>query len=165
MPGVGKSTIGVILAKILGMNFVDTDLIIQNEKHMLLREIIEKEGTDGFIAVENGINSRLDVKDSVIATGGSIIYGPEAMANLKKNGDVIYLEQSLSRIEKRLSNIGNRGVVVKDGQTFADLYTERCALYEKYADVTVHEGDMDIENTIAEIRKLMPERDILAGKA
>ena len=151
MPGVGKSTVGVILAKILGYEFVDADLVIQKEEGKLLKDIIAEKGADGFIEVENRVNSRLDVQHSVIATGGSVIYGKEAMAHLKEIGTVVYLKQSYRTLNRRLHNIKNRGVVLKEGQTLRDLYNERVALYEAYADVTVDQYGLNIEQTVEAI--------------
>lgn len=148
MPGVGKSTLGVILAKILGYEFVDSDLVIQKQTGLLLREIIEKEGTDGFLRVEEDINCELNVERSVIATGGSIVYGDRAMKHLAENGVILYLELDLETLESRLNNIKNRGVAVREGQTLKDLYEERCVLYEKYADITISERGLDIEQAI-----------------
>ena len=135
MPGVGKSTAGVILAKVLGYEFVDADLVIQKEEGKLLKEIIEEVGTDGFIAVENRVNSSLEVDHSIIATGGSVVYGKEAMEHLKSIGTVVYLQLPFEELNRRLSDIKGRGVVLKDGQTLKDLYEERVPLYEKYADI------------------------------
>lgn len=151
MPGVGKSTVGVILAKVLGYEFVDTDLVIQKECGCLLKDIIADRGPEGFIRVENEINSKLECEHSIIATGGSVVYGPEAMEHLKSMGRVIYLKLSLPEIEKRLDNIQNRGVVLKAGQTFSMLYEERTKLYEKYADIVIDEEHRDIEHTISAI--------------
>lgn len=149
MPGVGKSTIGVILAKVLGYEFVDSDLVIQKEKGKLLKDIIAEAGPEGFIEVENDVISRLNVSHSIIATGGSAVYGEEAMAHLKENGVIVYLKQSLSELEKRLSDISGRGVVLKNGQTLDSLFEERCVLYEKYADIIIDEEGKDIEQTLA----------------
>lgn len=148
MPGVGKSTIGVILAKILGYEFVDADLVIQKEEGMLLKDIIREKGADGFIRVENRINSQLCVHHSVVATGGSAIYGEEAMAHFKQIGTVVYLKQSFRVLNRRLRNIKNRGVVLKEGQTLRDLFEERRVLYEKYADITIDEYGLNIEETV-----------------
>ena len=155
MPGVGKSTVGVILAKILGYEFVDADLVIQKEEGKLLKDIIAQQGTDGFIQVENRVNSQLDVHHSVIATGGSVIYGKEAMAHLKEIGTVVYLKQSFRVLNRRLRNIRNRGVVLKEGQTLRDLYEERRVLYEKYADVIVDEYGLSIEETVEAVCKAL----------
>ena len=150
MPGVGKSTVGVILAKVLGFQFVDADLVIQEKEGKLLREIIAEEGPDGFIAVENRINSEIEAHRSVIATGGSVVYGKEAMEHLRQIGTVIYLKLDYADIDRRLSDIG-RGVVLKDGQTLKDLYDERVVLYEKYADITIAEDGLNVEQTIEKI--------------
>ena len=148
MPGVGKSTIGVILAKVLGYNFIDTDILIQEKTGILLSQIIQESGIDEFIRIENDINKSLKVNRSVIATGGSVIYGREAMDNLKSIGKVIYLKQDFERINERVSNINGRGVVLRNNQTFLELYNERTQLYEKYADIVLDEGDLSIEDTL-----------------
>ena len=151
MPGVGKSTIGVILAKVLGYKFLDTDLVIQEREQKLLSEIIAECGVDGFIEIENKINSEINVEKSVIATGGSVVYGEDAMNNLKDIGTVIYLKQDFNHINERVQNIQGRGVVLRNNQTFKDLYNERVVLYEKYADITIDEGNMDVEETLKSI--------------
>lgn len=151
MPGVGKSTAGVVLAKVLGYQFLDADLVIQEEEKRLLHEIIKEEGTDGFIEIENRVNAGINVEQSVIATGGSVVYGKEAMEHLKEIGTVVYLKLPYETLEKRLHNIKGRGVVLKDGQTLYDLYEERVLLYEKYADVIVDETNLDVEQTIQKI--------------
>ena len=158
MPGVGKSTIGVILAKVLGYQFLDADLLIQKSEGKLLKDIIAEKGTEGFIQVENRVNSRIEAENAIFATGGSAVYGKEAMEHLKSIGTVVYLKQSLSVLEKRLRNIRNRGVVLKKGQTLKDLYRERTALYEKYADVTVDEYGLDIEETVQAVQKALEQR-------
>ena len=151
MPGVGKSTVGVILAKVLGYQFVDADLVIQQQEGKLLREIIEEVGTDGFIQVENRVNAGLKCSKTIIATGGSVIYGQEAMEHLKEIGTVVYLEVSFPTLEKRLSDIKGRGVVLKEGQTLYGLYEERTPLYEKYADVRVPEEGLSVEETVEQL--------------
>ena len=147
MPGVGKSTAGVVLAKVLGYEFIDADLIIQQQEGKLLREIIAEVGTDGFIEVENRVNSQIEV----IATGGSVVYGKEAMQHLREIGTVVYLKVSYDILEKRLHDIKGRGVVLKDGQDLRGLYEERVPLYEKYADITVCEDNLNVEQTIEKI--------------
>ena len=151
MPGVGKSTIGVILAKVLGYEFVDTDLVIQKAEDRLLKEIIEEQGAEGFIALENRVLSSLEVSGAVIATGGSVVYGEDAMRHLSKTGTVVYLKQEMGELRSRLSNMKNRGVVFREGQSFEDLYEERCRLYERYAELTVDEAGRDIEQTLEEL--------------
>lgn len=154
MPGVGKSTIGVVLAKVLGYQFVDADLVIQERTGKLLREIIEESGTDGFIEVENRINSQIEAEHAIIATGGSVVYGAEAMRHLKENGTVLYLKLPYEELERRLSDIRGRGVVLREGQTLRDLYEERVPMYEKYADMTVDENQLNVEQTIEKIMEL-----------
>lgn len=158
MPGVGKSTIGVILAKVLGYQFIDADLLIQKAEGKLLKDIIREKGTDGFIEVEERVNSRIEACQSVIATGGSVVYGKRAMEHLKSIGTVVYLKQSLRQLEKRLRNIRGRGVVLKPGQTLADLYKERTVLYEKYADIIVDEHGLNIEETLDAVEKELREK-------
>ena len=148
MPGAGKSTIGVILAKMLGKDFIDADLVIQKEEGRLLREIIEQEGPDGFLEVENRINAGLAPERAVIATGGSVVYGKEAMEHLSEIGVVVYLRLSYEAVNRRLRDIRGRGVVLRDGQTLKDLYEERVSLYEKYAEVTVEEDGLTVEETL-----------------
>ena len=148
MPGVGKSTVGVILAKVLGYQFLDADLLIQEQEGKLLKDIIAEVGTEGFIQVENRVNASIDCKRTIIATGGSVIYGQEAMEHLKEIGTVVYLKVPFSILEQRLSDIKGRGVVLKDGQTLYDLFMERTPLYEKYADVSVSEEGLGVEETV-----------------
>lgn len=148
MPGVGKSTVGVILAKVLGYQFLDADLVIQQQEGKLLKEIIAEVGTEGFIQVENRVNAGINCSRTIIATGGSVVYGEEAMKHLKEIGTVVYLEVPYQVIEKRLSDIKGRGVVLKKGQTLHDLYMERTPLYEKYADLRVCEEGLDVEQTV-----------------
>lgn len=151
MPGAGKSTAGVVLAKILGYEFIDSDLVIQREEKKLLKDIISEQGVDGFISVENRVNSSISCDRSVIATGGSVVYGKEAMNHLKELGTVVYLKLSYDIIADRLSDIKGRGVVLKNGQTLKDLYDERSPLYEKYADFVINEDNLTIEDTIKSI--------------
>ena len=148
MPGVGKSTVGVILAKVLGYQFVDADLLIQEQEGKLLKDIIAEVGTDGFIQVENRVNANINCSKTIIATGGSVIYGREAMEHLKEIGTVVYLEVPFPALEQRLTDIKGRGVVLKDGQTLYDLFMERTPLYEKYADVRVSEDGLGVEETV-----------------
>lgn len=152
MPGVGKSSIGVILAKTLGYEFVDTDLVIQKKENRLLREIIAEEGDERFLEIENEVNATLEADRCVIAPGGSVIYGQEAMEHFQKIGTIVYLKLSYEELKKRLGNLKGRGVVLKEGQTLQELYEERVCLYEKYADLVVDEENKDIEATLQAIR-------------
>lgn len=151
MPGAGKSTVGVVLAKRLGCRFVDSDIVIQEKTGLLLHEIIERQGLDGFLKVENEVNASLEEKRSVIATGGSVIYGKEAMEHLKAAGMVVYLKLSYSAVERRLGDLNERGVAVRDGQTLLDLYKERVPYYEHYADIILDCEDKMIRDIVAEI--------------
>lgn len=148
MPGVGKSTLGVVLAKILGYQFLDSDLLIQQQEERRLSRIIEEEGIEGFKKIENRVNASIEVQDTVIATGGSVVYCEEAMQHLKSVGKVVYLKLSYKSIKKRLGNLKGRGVVLKEGQTLLDLYEERIPLYEKYADIVVNEEGRSLEEEI-----------------
>lgn len=155
MPGVGKSTIGVILAKMLGYTFVDADIVIQNQEKRLLKDIIKAEGVDGFIEIENKINASIDGDKCIIATGGSAVYGKEAMEHYKEIGKILYLKIGYDELASRLHDIKGRGVVLKNGQDLKDLYEERCPLYEKYADYIVCEDNISIEETIEKILEML----------
>ena len=148
MPGVGKSTVGVILAKVMGYQFIDADLLIQQQEKRLLHEIIADVGVDGFIQVENRVNASIQAERSIIATGGSVVYGREAMEHLKSIGTVIYLKVPYAELEKRLADIQGRGVVLREGQNLHDLYLERTPRYEKYADLSISEEGPDVEQTV-----------------
>ena len=148
MPAVGKSTVGVVVAKRLGYKFIDTDILIQEEAGKLLREIIAEQGIEGFLKVEDAVNSRVNVKNTVISPGGSVVYCENAMKHYKEIGKILYLKVSYETISKRLKNAKKRGVVLRDGQTLEDLYNERVKLFEKYADITVSEDGFSLEETI-----------------
>lgn len=158
MPASGKSTIGVLLAKRLGYSFVDVDIVIQEQEGRLLKEIIGTEGQEGFLEVENRINAGLNVHHSVIAPGGSVIYGKEAMEHLKEISTVVYLKLEYEGLEERLGDLADRGVVLKDGMTLRDLYEERTPYYEKYADITIDETGIDAGETVDRLRAIMEEK-------
>ena len=139
MPASGKSSVGVVLAKRLGMNFVDVDIVIQEKYGMKLKEIIEKYGDDGFRKIEDEVNASINVQNSIISPGGSVIYGEKAMKHLGKISNIIYLELSYNAIKSRLGDLTERGVSLKKGQTLRSLYNERVPIYEKYAHITVNE--------------------------
>lgn len=155
MPGSGKSTIGVILAKALGYQFLDTDLVIQKQEKRKLSQIITQEGPERFKEIENRVNASVDVTETVIAPGGSVIYCEEAMKHLRSIGKVVYLKISLESLSKRLGNLRGRGVLLKEGQTLKDLYEERVPLYEKYADIVVDEEGKDLEESLAAVLEII----------
>ena len=152
MPGAGKSTVGVVLAKILGFEFLDSDLLIQRQEGKVLHKLIAQHGIDGFIAIENQVNRDIHTTDTVISTGGSVIYGDEAMQSLKKEGIVVYIQLSYEGLKRRLGDLTKRGVVLKEGFTLQDLYNERSPLYEKYADIIVNVDGKTIEESIEAVR-------------
>ena len=151
MPAVGKSTVGVVVAKRLGKRFVDVDLVIQEQEKKLLREIIADVGEDGFLKVENRVNAGIEAENSVISPGGSVVYCEEAMRHYKEIGTVVYLKASYQTIKRRIRNPKKRGVVLREGQTLRDLYNERVPYFEKYADITVCEDGCRIEETIENV--------------
>lgn len=158
MPGVGKSTVGVVLAKALGYRFVDTDLVIQQTEGKLLCELIEEHGPQGFIEIENRVNASLEASRSVIATGGSAVYGQQAMEHLGSIGEIVYLKASYKELKKRLGNLKDRGVVLREGQTLKDLYRERSVLYEKYADIIIDEDGRQIRDTVQMVKDALADR-------
>lgn len=151
MPGSGKSTVGVLLAKMLGMNFVDADLLIQKQEGMKLYEILEKKGNAYFAKVEDEVNASIQAEHTVIATGGSVVYGKAAMAHLKEIGTVVYLKVPLKELERRIRNFATRGIQMEEGQTLADLYAERIPLYEQYADLTISTGTGGLQRNAEKI--------------
>lgn len=148
MPAVGKSTVGVVVAKRLGYQFIDTDLLIQQQEGRLLKEIIAQEGIEGFLKIEDRVNSSVNVERAVISPGGSIIYCQNAMKHYRKIGTIVYLQASFETINMRLDNAKGRGVVLKDGQTLKDLYDERTALFDKYAHQIICQDDLELEESV-----------------
>ncbi|MDD3169900.1 MAG: shikimate kinase [Eubacteriales bacterium] len=153
MPGCGKSTVGVVLAKVMGYHFIDADLLIQERENRLLSEIIEEKGPEGFNQIENEVNATIETDRSVIATGGSVVYGKEAMAHLGKIGLILYLRLSLEALQHRLDDLAERGISMKKGQTLKDLYGERTPLYEKYADLVIDVEGLSIRESVMLIRE------------
>ncbi|HBD92765.1 MAG: shikimate kinase [Spirochaetes bacterium GWF1_31_7] len=151
MPGAGKSTIGVVLAKTLGLNFLDTDLVIQQIHGAVLQDILNKNGLVAFKKIENTILSTISVKDSVIATGGSAVYSANGMKHLKEDGTVVYLQLDFEEVNKRIKNISTRGIVIEDGFSLLDLYNERLPLYKQFAEITVECSGLDLEAIVKEI--------------
>ena len=150
MPASGKSTAGVVLAKVLGKGFMDTDLIIQQREQSRLCDIIAERGVDGFLKCEEEAVLSLKTTNFVIATGGSVVYSENAMKYLSKLGRIFYLKVQKEDLFKRLRNIRQRGVVLKDGETLDQMFESRSILYEKYADEIIEErGSM--EETVSSI--------------
>ena len=157
MPASGKSSVGVILAKLIGYDFIDTDILIQRSEKKRLAEIIRDVGVDGFLEVEARVNGSVEADHCVIATGGSAVYSEEAMRHLKKIGHIMYLKVDYETIRKRLGNIKQRGVALREGQTLRDLYDERVVLYEKYADSVIEEQG-EVEDVVVGILKMMKKK-------
>ena len=135
MPASGKSTAGVILAKVLGLDFLDTDLLIQRRTGKRLPDLIKEYGVEGFLSIEENVCCQVLARGAVIATGGSAVYGERAMEHFRRIGTVVYLEVPFPELQRRLKDVNGRGVVMRSGQTLEDLYQERTPLYEKYADI------------------------------
>ncbi|MGN0747780.1 MAG: shikimate kinase [Aristaeellaceae bacterium] len=153
MPGCGKSTVGVVLAKALGMDFIDADLVIQRSAGKRLSVLIDELGDEGFRQLENRVNAGIEAENTVIATGGSVVYGREAMEHLRSIGQVIYLQLSYEQIEERLGDLHARGVTIKPGWTLRDLYNERVPLYERYAHLTVPCDGLRLREVVGVIRR------------
>lgn len=151
MPGAGKSTMGVILAKALRRTFVDADIVIQERTGKLLQEIIDGEGPDAFLRIEEEAILSLSCRNAVIATGGSVVYSSRAMEHLKAGGVVVFLHISFEDMVRRLKNITTRGIVLHAGQDLRDLYNERVPLYREYADITIGCSGEDFENCVANV--------------
>ena len=146
MPGAGKSTLGIVLAKIMNYDFMDADLVIQNQCDKTLQKLIDACGPEGFIEVENQILSDIQASKSIIATGGSAVYSDEAMRHLAEIGTVVYLQISYDELVSRLHDLQERGVVLKGGigMSLRELYDERKPLYEQYAEITIDVNDLSI---------------------
>lgn len=155
MPGAGKSTVGVVLAKRLGGGFVDSDLVIQERYGKLLQELIEEKGIEGFWQLENQENVSLECEGCVVATGGSAVYGREAMERFREKGTVVYLRLSCEELKERLGDLNRRGVTLRPGQTLEELYEERCPLYERDAHLTVDCGGKMLREIVAEIAEAL----------
>lgn len=151
MPGAGKSTVGVVLAKKLGFRFVDSDLVLQEQTGKLLHEMIEELGIEGFWKKEEAVNASIQTDRAVIATGGSAVYGDKAMEHFEKKGTIVYLQLGYEELKERLGDLNERGVTLRPGQTLRDLYAERVPLYEKYAHITIACEGKSIREIVEEI--------------
>ena len=152
MPGCGKSTVGVVLAKTLGMDFTDTDLLICKREGSTLQKLIEDKGLDYFESVESAVGKELDASRTVVATGGSMVLYEDAMKALKEMGRVVFIDVELDELKRRITNITTRGITFKEGETLEDIYRTRRPYYEKYADVSVKaDSSVSVENTVEKI--------------
>jgi len=154
MPASGKSTVGVLAAKSLGLDFADTDLLLQKQEGLRLPEILKQKGTAGFLDAENQLLAGLAVSACVISTGGSAIYHQTGMENLQKRGTIVWLDVPFIEIERRLSDVSTRGVVLAPGQTLRDLYDERQSFYERWADTRLKVIREDLETTVNRLVEL-----------
>jgi len=157
MPGVGKSTVGVLLAKRLGRYFLDTDVLIQAAHDKSLHELIKTNGMDGFCQIEQDYVTYIDVKNTVIATGGSVVYYESSMRALKSDGVIVYLSLPLTELEKRLGDLNQRGVVLEPAQTLAQLYEKRTSLYEQWADITANLSGLNHDESVEAILTKLKE--------
>ena len=151
MPASGKSTIGVVAAKRLGYGFIDPDILIQEQEKRLLHEIIREEGLDRFREIEDEVNARIEAEHTVISPGGSIVYCRNAMEHFKKIGKIVYLQASYETIRDRIGDPHKRGVTLREGQSLRELYEERKVLFERYADITISEDGLTLEQTIGKV--------------
>ncbi|GMQ58531.1 shikimate kinase [Vallitalea sediminicola] len=157
MPGAGKSTIGVVLAKTLGFTFIDSDLVIQKRENRLLQEIIDDIGMEKFLDVEKEAVLSIDASKSVIATGGSVIFRDESIEHLKQSGNIIYLKVSYEEIETRVDNITTRGIAMAKGHTLSDVYDQRVKVYEKYANIVIDCDNKSLEEIVKDIKESIEE--------
>jgi len=157
LPGAGKSTLGVILAKALGMHFIDTDIVIQDQTGRLLQEIINTDGVERFLEIEEECVLSLNRSHAVISTGGSVVLSTRAMNQLRSDGIIIYLEISFEEMVRRLKNITTRGIVLEPGQSLREMYDQRIPLYERYADIRIYCSgeafERVMENVVLRIRE------------
>lgn len=158
MPGSGKSSVGVVLAKVLGYGFVDVDLVIQEREGALLQEILDRRGTQSFLDAERDAICALSCRRTVIAPGGSCVCREEAMAHLRRLGTVVYLELSLADVEARIHNLATRGIAMAPGQTMADVYRYREPLYRRYAHLTVPARGQSLAETVTAVKRALAAR-------
>lgn len=157
MPGAGKSTLGVVLAKALRYDFLDCDLLIQAKENATLQQLIDACGVDGFLDIENRILAGIEGERTIVSTGGSAVYSDEAMRHLSEIGTVVYLEVSLDELDRRLGDLHERGVVMRDGigSDLGALYRERLPLYERYADITVDVEGLTVSEAVESLKSAL----------
>ncbi len=155
MPGSGKSTVGVVLAKTLGYSFLDVDLVIQERQGALLQELLDTHGDQGFLDIEGATIRSLSPQKTVLAPGGSCVLRSDAMAHLRSLGPIVYLRLSYPALERRINNLATRGIAFAPGQTLKDVYDQRCPLYEQWADLTVDADGQRLEDTLAAVTRAL----------
>jgi shikimate kinase len=155
MPGVGKSTVGRLLGQALGKLFIDTDTLIEQQEGRSLQDIIDRDGLTAFLRIEEHAILNMDINGHVVATGGSVVYSPRAMARLKENGTIFYLKVPYHEIKARITNEANRGIAMSKEQDLSGLYEERTPLYEAYADATIDCSGNDVAAIIATITAIV----------
>lgn len=156
MPGVGKSTVGVILAKLCGLGFCDTDLAIQQRRGASLQEILEQHGNQGFRRIEEEVLLDVSLAEAVVSTGGSVIFSDAVMDRLKRAGPIVYLQADIATLEQRVAANPLRGIAREGSQTYADVYAERCPIYQRYADITVNAAAGSADQVAAAIHDALP---------
>lgn len=163
LPGAGKSTLGIVMAKIINYSFVDADLLIQEQTDKTLQMIIDAMGPEGFIQVENEVLKQIECHRTIIATGGSAVYSDEAMQHLRSIGTVVQLKINYEELERRLGDLDERGVVLRDGKVvdLHQLYDERVPLYDRYADCTIDVSDISVREAARDLIALLRERGAL----
>lgn len=154
MPGSGKSTVGVLLAKALGMAFVDTDLELMQRVGKKLQEILDQDGLSSFLAWESDTVCGINVRQAVIATGGSVVLEPEAMAYLHETSCIVFLDVPLEELQRRITNIRSRGIAFAPGQSLGEIWKERMPLYRKYADITIP-MEVNVEDTVEAVWQII----------
>ena len=155
MPGSGKSTVGVVLAKRLGYHFIDSDIVIQETYNQTLEQLIEAHGDAGFIQIENDVNKNIEAEKTIIATGGSAVYGAEAMEHFRKIGTIVYLQVAEENLAERLGSLKERGVVSNGKTTVREILEDRRRLYEKYAQITVCQDHKTLRESVEELSALI----------
>ena len=158
MPGSGKSTVGVVLAKALGMGFLDVDLLIQEREGALLQQLIDRQGVERFLDLERDAILSLSCRGTVVAPGGSCVCREEAIAHMRRLGTVVYLELPLAEVAGRIRNQSSRGIALSPGQTLADLYQYRVPLYQRCAHITVPAGGQSLAETVENVKRALAKR-------
>lgn len=158
MPGSGKSSVGVVLAKALGYRFLDVDLLIQEREGALLQELLDRDGVERFLDMERDAICSVDCRRTVVAPGGSCVCREEAVAHMRRLGTVVYLKLSLEEVESRIHNLATRGIALQPGQTIADVYEYRTPLYERCAHITVPADGQSLAGTVEAVRKAIAPR-------